>query len=42
MVAREVGALLMVGVGLVNTLGSPFLTGLEGEPIGLASGSREK
>jgi hypothetical protein len=41
MVAREAGALLMVGVGLVNPLGSPLPIALEGEFMGLSSGNRD-
>jgi hypothetical protein len=42
MVAREVGALLMVGIGLVSPLGSAFATTFDGELIGLANGNRDK
>lgn len=41
-VAREVGALLMVGIGLVSPLGSAFATTFDGEFIGLANGNRDK
>jgi hypothetical protein len=42
MVAREVGAFLMVGVGFVNPLGSLSPTALKGELIGLSSGNLDR
>jgi hypothetical protein len=42
MVARAVGALLIVAVGFVNPLDSTFPTAFEGELIGLASGNLDK
>jgi len=41
-VAREMGALLMVGIGLVGPLGSAFTTAFEGECMGLGSVKRDK
>jgi hypothetical protein len=42
MVAREVGAFLMVGVGFVNPLGSLSPTAFKGELVGLGSGNLDK
>lgn len=41
-VAREVGALLMVAIGLVSPIGSAFSTAFDGELIGLGNGNRDK
>jgi hypothetical protein len=41
-VAREMGALLMVGIGLVSPLASAFATAFEGEFTGLGKVNRDK
>jgi hypothetical protein len=41
-VARDMGALLMVGIGLVSPLGSALATAFEGEFTGLANVNCDK